>query len=82
MTEVVELDTGKKDGEPAATTEQHDPGDDDERIVAGMAEHMAAIMTELNLDLDDPELQSGPPSVSPRCIWRCSTVCARVPNRR
>jgi GTP cyclohydrolase I len=65
MTEIVELDTDKKDGKPVpAHGDNTIPGDGDESIVGGIAEHMAAIMTELNLDLTDPNYQRTPERVA------------------
>jgi len=65
MTEVVSLDSDKQDGEaPSAHGDNSIPGDNDERIVGAVAEHMAAIMTELNLDLTDPNYQQTPERVA------------------
>ncbi len=40
------------------------PSGDEERIVANMAVHMAALMRELNLDLDDPNFAETPQRVA------------------
>ena len=65
MTEVVSLDTDKNDSEKvSAHGDNSIPRGDDERIVGAMAEHMAAIMTELNLDLADPNYQKTPERVA------------------
>ena len=65
MTEVVSLDTDEKSGEPVtAHGDNTIPGGDDEKIVGAIAEHMAAIMTELNLDLTDPNYVRTPERVA------------------
>ncbi|TFG37117.1 MAG: GTP cyclohydrolase I FolE [Candidatus Aminicenantes bacterium] len=65
MTEVVSLDGDMKKGEPvAAYGDNSIPSGDDERIVGAVAKHMAAIMSELNLDLDDPNYKRTPERVA------------------
>jgi len=65
MTEVVSLDGEGKIGAPAAAHGDNSiPSGDDERIVSAMAKHMAAIMSELNLDLDDPNYKRTPERVA------------------
>ncbi len=65
MTEVVPLEDDRKTGEPvAAHGDNSIPGGDDARIVSAVAKHMAAIMSELNLDLDDPNYQRTPERVA------------------
>jgi GTP cyclohydrolase I len=65
MTEVVSLDNDEKGGEKVpAYGDNSIPSGDDDRIVGAMAEHMAAIMTELNLDLADPNYQKTPERVA------------------
>lgn len=65
MTEVVSLDGDMKNGEAvAAHGDNSIPSGDDERIVGAISEHMAAIMSELNLDLDDPNYKRTPERVA------------------
>jgi len=65
MTEVVSLDGDGKNGElVAAHGDNSIPSGDDERIVSAMAKHMAAIMSELNLDLNDPNYKRTPERVA------------------
>ena len=65
MTEVVSLDGDMKKVEPvAAHGDNSIPSGDDERIVGAVAKHMAAIMSELNLDLDDPNYKRTPERVA------------------
>lgn len=65
MTEVVSLDADEKEDQSAAAYGDNSiPGGDDERIVGAVAEHMAAIMSELNLDLTDPNYQRTPERVA------------------
>ncbi len=65
MTDVVSLDGDKKKGDAASAHGDNSiPGGDDERIVGAISEHMAAIMSELNLDLDDPNYQRTPERVA------------------
>lgn len=65
MTDVVSLDADKEELDaPKAHGDNSIPGDDDERIVGAVAEHMAAIMAELNLDLTDPNYLRTPERVA------------------
>ena len=48
----------------AANGDNSIPGGDDERIIEAVAEHMAAIMGELKLDLDDPNYRQTPERVA------------------
>jgi GTP cyclohydrolase I len=65
MTDVVSLDTDNEELDaPKAHGDNSIPGDDDERIVGAVAEHMAAIMGELNLDLTDPNYLRTPERVA------------------
>jgi len=65
MTEVVSLDNDEKGSEKvSAYGDNSIPSGDDDRIVGVVAEHMAAIMTELNLDLADPNYQKTPERVA------------------
>lgn len=65
MTEVVSLEGDRKNGELAAAHGDNSiPSGDDERIVSAIAKHMAAIMSELNLDLDDPNYKRTPERVA------------------
>jgi len=65
MTEVVSLDGDTKKGEAvAAHGDNSIPSGDDERIVGAVAKHMAAIMSELNLDLNDPNYKRTPERVA------------------
>ncbi len=65
MTEVVSLEGDGKNGELAAAHGDNSiPSGDDERIVGAVAKHMAAIMSELNLDLNDPNYKRTPERVA------------------
>ncbi len=65
MTEIVSLDSNKVNGEAvAAHGDNSIPSGDDDRIVSAVAEHMAAIMTEFNLDLTDPNYKRTPERVA------------------
>jgi GTP cyclohydrolase I len=65
MTDVVSLDSDDRNGEAvAAYGDNSIPSGDDERIVGVVAEHMAAIMTEFNLDLTDPNYKRTPERVA------------------
>jgi GTP cyclohydrolase I len=65
MANGVKLDNDNRNGETvAAHGDNSIPGGDDERIVGAVAQHMAGIMSELNLDLDDPNYRRTPERVA------------------
>jgi len=65
MTEVVSLDGDAREEElVAAHGDNSIPSGNDELIVSAVAKHMAAIMSELNLDLEDPNYKRTPERVA------------------
>jgi GTP cyclohydrolase I len=66
MTDVPGIDTEKRDRSLAVSAHGDNsiPSDGDERIIAAVARHMAAIMSELNLDLGDPNYEHTPERVA------------------
>jgi len=66
MTEIVSLNADTKTERPqvAASGDNSIPSGDDAGIVERVAGHMAAIMSELNLDLEDPNFSETPARVA------------------
>jgi hypothetical protein len=66
MSDVTAIDTDKRDRETrgGANGDNTIPRGDEERIIENVADHMAAIMGELNLDLEDPNYQQTPERVA------------------
>jgi GTP cyclohydrolase I len=66
MSDVTAIDTDERDRENrgGANGDNTIPRGDEERIIENVADHMAAIMGELNLDLEDPNYQQTPERVA------------------
>ena len=66
MTDVPGIDTEKRDRTAAVVAHGDNsiPSDGDERIIQRVAGHMAAVMGELNLDLEDPNYRHTPERVA------------------
>jgi GTP cyclohydrolase I len=66
MSDVKTLDTDRVGPEQAAAINGDNsiPRGEEQRIIDAVAEHMAAIMGELNLDLDDPNYEETPERVA------------------
>ena len=65
MTKLAALDRNEGKGVGAAAHGDNSiPRGDEARIVKSVANHMAAVMRELNLDLDDPNYQGTPERVA------------------
>jgi GTP cyclohydrolase I len=66
MSDVTAIDSEKLDREDAAPANGDNsiPRGDDQRIIEAVAGHVAAIMSELKLDLDDPNYEQTPERVA------------------
>ncbi len=66
MTDVAGIDTEERDQSTAVSAHGDNsiPSDGDEQIIHNVARHMAAIMAELNLDLEDPNYEHTPERVA------------------
>jgi GTP cyclohydrolase I len=66
MTDVAGIDTEERDQSVAVSAHGDNsiPSDGDEQIIQNVARHMAAIMAELNLDLEDPNYEHTPERVA------------------
>ena len=66
MSDLTAFDAEERDQKnaTAANGDNTIPRGDDERIIEAVAGHMAAIMGELKLDLDDPNYQQTPERVA------------------
>jgi len=66
MSDVAILDSQHEGSSLAETTNGNNsiPRGEEERIITAVAEHMAAIMRELNLDLEDPNFAETPERVA------------------